>query len=47
MRKHIYQNQLDINIVMNVFSYDEENMLLTDRSLWWKPYQNHALEELR
>ena len=33
--------------VMTFSGYDEENTSLTDRALWWKNYQDHALDEIR
>ena len=32
---------------MKLSGYDEENMSLTDRALWWKTYQNRALNNIR
>ena len=32
---------------MKLSGYDEENTSLTDRALWWKTYQDHALDKIR
>ena len=33
--------------IMKLVGYDENNRSLTDRSLWWKAYNEHVIEEIR
>ena len=33
--------------IMKLSVYDEENVSLRDRALWWKTYHDHYLDEIR
>ena len=41
-KKHGYEYQ-----IMRLSGYDEDNWSITDRTLWWKTYNDHAIDEVR
>ena len=47
MRKYIYKNQLDINIILRNYLAMMKKKILINRALWWKTYQDHDIDEIR